>query len=157
LDRKIITVNYAQALKRDGKLDQAKKILNEVDWSAVANDFKLARTVLLEEYDHAAVLMRSIGEKGQLLKEEAYHTWPLFIEFRETEQFAQAYQEVFGHPYAEKLREDANEASKVAAAQAAMELSDVPTANEIASLIPDILSSATDRVCLSGVDTATPN
>lgn len=121
LDRKIITINYAQALKRDGDPDVARKLLNDVDWSAAANDFKLARAVLVEDYDEAEKLMKKIGEKGELLKETGYHTWPLFIEFRETDQFARAYQDVFGYPFGAKLKEDATEASRVAFAEASSE------------------------------------
>ena len=33
-DRKIVTANYAQALKRDGAVEEAKQILDDVDWSA---------------------------------------------------------------------------------------------------------------------------
>lgn len=124
LDRKIITVNYAQALKRNGAPDQSRKILNEVDWTAATNDFKLAQAVLLEQYDVAAELMRKIGKEGDMLKEHGYHTWPLFIEFRETEQFAKAYEEVYGHPYSDKLKQDADKASKGAAAEAEKQAED---------------------------------
>ncbi|HEY5955617.1 MAG TPA: hypothetical protein VIV60_03645, partial [Polyangiaceae bacterium] len=36
LDRRICIINYAQALKRSGKGDQARKVLDDVDWSAAA-------------------------------------------------------------------------------------------------------------------------
>ncbi len=117
-NRKIVIVNYSQALKRDGAVEEAHKILGDVDWSAAANDFKLARAVLLEDYDEASKLMRKIGLKGELLDETGYHTWPVFIEFRETEQFISTYLEVFGHPYSSKLREEADQASKRAGEEA---------------------------------------
>jgi hypothetical protein len=69
----IITVN-AQALKRDGAVEEASTILNEVDWTAAANDFNLENSVLLERYDEAADLMRRIGREGELLKEQGIPT-----------------------------------------------------------------------------------
>ena len=47
------------------------------------------------------------------------------IEFRETEQFASTYLEVFGHPYTSKLREEADQASKHAAEEAKKEASEI--------------------------------
>jgi len=164
LNRKIITVNYAQALKRDGAADEAGKIMNDVDWTAAANDFKLANAVLLERYDEAAELMRKIGREGELLKEHGYHTWPLFIEFRETEQFARAYQEVFGHPYSDKLKEDASKASRDAAAEASKEPAHPSTTvgSDESSASTDITSRPTLRLVAkddsdsSQVDTSAP-
>ncbi len=116
--RKIITVNYVQALKRDGAVEEAKKVLDAVDWSASAVPFKLARAVLMEDYQKASTLMKKIGSGNEFVSESAYHTWPLFIEFRETDEFASTYLEVFGHPYALKLREEADQASQEAAEEA---------------------------------------
>ena len=92
LDRKILLINYAQALKFDGQVDRAREVLSRVDWSASANDFKLAEAVLLENYELAADLMLRIGERGELIEETGYHIWPLFHEFRQTDQFAAAYE-----------------------------------------------------------------
>lgn len=117
-NRKIITINYSQALKRTGEVDQARVILGSIDWSAAANDYKLARAVLLEEYDEAYALMKKIGIKGELLDEAGYHTWPLFIEIRLTDGFSAIYQEIFGHPFAQRLRADAEEASREASEEA---------------------------------------
>ncbi|HNU01891.1 MAG: hypothetical protein KBB26_10260 [Candidatus Omnitrophica bacterium] len=121
-NQKIITVNFAQALLRDGEKDRAKSIIDNIDWSATTDDFKLARAVLLQDYSDAEIIMMRIGKQGQLTNENSYHTWPLFIEFRETENFARAYFNVFGYPFAEKLKEEATEASRKAAAEVALEL-----------------------------------
>jgi hypothetical protein len=66
-------------------------------------------------------MMRTIGLKCGYLDEAGYHTWPLFIEFRETEEFVSTSLEVYGHPYALKLREEAGQASKRAAEEAKRE------------------------------------
>ena len=147
INKRIVTVNYAQALKRDGAPNEAKRILDQLDWTAAAGDFRLGYAVLTEDYDEAARLMTEIGEKGLLITEHAYHTWPLFIEFRETDEFARAYAGVFGHPYADRLREDADEASRAAAAEATKELA---SGEE-----PD-LSHQDDRSSDGGTETCAP-
>lgn len=103
--RKTIVVNYSQALKRSGNIEKANQLLKDIDWSATSIEFKLADLVLRERWDEAAALMREIGANDSLLSEESYHLWPLFLEFRETEQFSQAYHEIFSHSYSEKLGE----------------------------------------------------
>lgn len=67
--------------------------------------------------------------------ESGYHTWPLFNEFRETEQFVSAYSEVFGHPYTSKLRETADQASKQAAEEAQKGPSEVTQTVEVADAV----------------------
>ena len=105
-NEKSIIINYAQALKRNDKAEKAAELIESIDWSATRDEFKLSALVLRERWDEAAVLMREVGSDDQLLSEEAYHLWPLFLEFRETEQFALAYQDLFGHSYSEKLEQD---------------------------------------------------
>ena len=125
--RKIITINYVQALKRDDAVEEAEEILNKVDWSAAADPFKLARAVLMEDYQEASTLMKKIGRQEKFISEDDYHMWPLFIEFRETDEFASTYLEVFGHPYVSKLREKADQTSQEAAEEAQKDPSDDPS------------------------------
>jgi len=105
-NEKTIIINFAQALKRNDKAEKAAELIKSIDWSATRDEFKLSELVLRERWDEAAVLMREVGSDDQLLSEEAYHLWPLFLEFRETEQFALAYQDLFGHSYSEKVEQD---------------------------------------------------
>ena len=81
-------------------------------------NFRLAEAVLKEDYGAAGAWMRRIGPKDDLLNEHAYHTWPLFLEFRSSDQFANGYADVFGHTYATKLEEVMSKASVGAAEEA---------------------------------------
>jgi hypothetical protein len=146
-NKKIVVVNYAQALKRSGATEESRKLLEGVDWTAAANDFKLAKAVLLDDYSEATGLVRRIGTKGDLIDEASYHTWPLFIEFRETDAFALAYADVFGHPYAVKLRREADEASKRAAEEAQLDQPDRVLVNADAS--PEVPEPQKSREGLS--------
>lgn len=96
-------VNYAIALKSIGEAKAAKGVLDKKDWSAVSFDFRLAYAVLSNDFEVAKTLMQRIGPRGDLVTEMAYHDWPLFREFRETREFSEGYEEVYGYRYATKL------------------------------------------------------
>lgn len=115
LSKRMLRVNYAQALRFGGKPDEARAILHGVDWSASANDFRLAVAVLLGEFQEASNIMKRIGRNGEWVDESAYHSWPLFTEFRETPEFATAYREVFHRPFAHSVEKEVAEATAKAA------------------------------------------
>lgn len=93
--RKMNIVNTAIALKFGGKPDIAKARLKAEDWSGSGLEFKLANAVLNDEFDQAALIMKRIGSTSELATQLAYHSWPLFQSFRESEQFLRAYEEIF--------------------------------------------------------------
>ncbi|WP_160152566.1 hypothetical protein [Microbulbifer sp. ALW1] len=101
---KINTINFSIAHKMSGNEETARKILSEVDWSASTNDFKLAHAVLLENYEDAKSIMLKLGpDGGELITESAYHNFPLFSKFRESEEFLEGYEEVFGYSFISEL------------------------------------------------------
>jgi hypothetical protein len=100
---RIRIVNTAIGLKFSGDEKGATALLDSVDWSASYRDFKLAISVLKENYAEATDLMRSIGKSGELLQQSAYHSWPLFTAFRERTEFYDAYAEIYEEPFAEKI------------------------------------------------------
>lgn len=113
--RKMIIVNYAQALKRSGEETEMRRLLDSVDWSAALTEFRLAYAVLIGDFGRAAELMVAIGPKGQLISEESYHVWPLFLEYRETKDFEGAYMNLYGYPFFTKVKADAVASSAEAA------------------------------------------
>ena len=96
--RRRMIVNRAQAYKWSGDTATANKILEEEDWSATGEHFQLAVAVLSDKYADAAELMRHLGINKKISKVD-YQTWPLFREFCDTPEFAQAYIDVFGEEY----------------------------------------------------------
>ncbi|MBV4469312.1 hypothetical protein [Pseudomonas siliginis] len=120
MDR-MFTLNHAIAVRQMNGAAAAKKILEKKDWSAVIYDFRLARAVLVEDYISAKEYMLKIGKAGEIVVEEAYHDWPLFKDFRETPEFLEGYEEVFGYKYLSKLSEIVSDAQVVAEQQAAEE------------------------------------
>jgi hypothetical protein len=96
--RRIFIVNHAIALKFGGRNEAALALLSAHDWSASLPEFKLANAVLREQFDLAAEIMLRIGEAGELVEQQAYLDWPLFRDFRGTQQFAAAYEQIYREP-----------------------------------------------------------
>lgn len=94
-------VNTAIALKMRGgdSAKQAIALLETVDWSASLRDFRLATAVLNDNIQEATDLMRDIGQKGEMVNQLAYHTWPLFEQFRDKPEFHAAYREIYGEDF----------------------------------------------------------
>lgn len=118
LNRLIALVNYCIALSASGEKEKARKLITDEDLSTALPDFRLARAVILELNVEAASIMRSIGERGELVGESEYHTWPLFRLFRNSTDFLEAYESIYGYPFATRLTKAADEAQ--ASAEAAL-------------------------------------
>jgi hypothetical protein len=96
--KNVFVVNRALSMYLQNKPNDAKSIINQKDWSASSDDFKLAHLVLNENYDECYTLMKKIGKDGEVDKEN-YRTWPLFLKLRKEEKFKETYQEIFGEEY----------------------------------------------------------
>lgn len=59
----------------------------------------LADAVLREKYGEAHDVMIRLGKEGGLVDENAYHEWPLFNQFRESDEFMKGYEAVFGYTF----------------------------------------------------------
>jgi len=93
-----LKINRAIALKECKREEDLQQILDEIDWSALSDLFRLAESVLREDWDAAAEFVRQIGADGRPDKGD-YKDWPLFNHFRKTDQFRKAYLDVFGEEF----------------------------------------------------------
>ncbi|MFT7056545.1 MAG: hypothetical protein ACJAR3_002181 [Roseivirga sp.] len=96
--KNVFVINRALSNYLQNKTPEAKKIINQKDWSASSDDFKLAHLVLNEDYDGCYALMKKIGKDGEVDKEN-YRTWPLFMKLRKEDKFKETYKEVFDEEY----------------------------------------------------------
>ena len=96
--RRIHLINLAIAHYKLGEKQEALNLLNSQDWSACTYKFKLAVAVLQDKYEDAAKLMIKIGKKGEVSRED-YSSWPLFIDFRKSEEFLKTYRKLFGKDF----------------------------------------------------------
>jgi hypothetical protein len=93
-DRLICIVNLAQAFKWLGDKEKCLETLSKQDWTATNIDFRLIVSVLKDDFDGAAKLMKQMGDGGEIGQAD-YLEWPVFKEFRNSSQFLGAYKQVF--------------------------------------------------------------
>ncbi len=81
---KAAQINLWLAEKRLGKLD--KKVVEEVDFSAITIDYRICQKALLDDYEMAVNLIEKALDTEQITVEKIYD-WPVLSELRETELF----------------------------------------------------------------------
>lgn len=99
--RRMMVINLAQAFKRSEQREKCMEVLKRYDWSATGYEFKLAVAVLNEEFENAAKLLKTVVNAGDISEQEIVE-WPLFIEFRETEEFLGIFKDLFDKDYAQQ-------------------------------------------------------
>jgi len=95
----LFLINKAQTLKWSGKDEEAIKILKNIDWSACANEFKMAKAILLDNFDEAATLLLQVGKNTDIFSKEHYKISPLFREFKKSTLFLETYKKIFGEEF----------------------------------------------------------
>lgn len=93
-----LKINQAVALKSLKREKDMLSIIDAIDWSVMAEKFKLAIYVLKENWSDAASIMIKMGSDGDINK-VSYHEWPLFEWFRKTSEFKDAYKKVYGENF----------------------------------------------------------
>ena len=93
----VLCVNHALAYYLNSDKEKCKSIIDDVDWSGTDNKYRLAHMVLLEKYDEAAEIMKSIGKNDNM--RFAYAEWPLFNNFRKDQLFKDTYKDIYGKDY----------------------------------------------------------
>ncbi len=88
-------INLAIAHYHLDEKPKANQLIDSQDWSACEDKFKLAVAVLRDDYPGAEKLMKKIGKKGEVTRED-YSSWPLFRTFRESREFLRTYKKLFG-------------------------------------------------------------
>jgi hypothetical protein len=102
--RRMMLINLAQAFKWQGKEDTAKVLTGKEDWTACGAEFQLAVAVLSDDFDTAAHIMQRLGPDDEAVSEADYGDWPLFKEFRKSDQFLQTYRTVYGKDFSSMRR-----------------------------------------------------
>ncbi|MBN1547912.1 MAG: hypothetical protein JW902_14775, partial [Syntrophaceae bacterium] len=99
--KRMMVINLAQAYKRSNKEEKCTEILKRFDWSATGYEFKLAVAVLNEDFERSAKLLKIVVNTGDLSEKEIVE-WPLFKEFRKTDEFLAGFKELFDKDYAQQ-------------------------------------------------------
>lgn len=103
---RIRVINTAIALTQINKTKEAFALLDKFDWSASIREFKLANAILRGKITEACQMMISIGKKGEILEQLAYHQWPLFYKFCDSKEFQETYFLIYGIPFINKTAEN---------------------------------------------------
>jgi hypothetical protein len=99
-----LMVNRALTYKWMGEEKLCREIVDSKDWTATSDIFKLAKQVLLEEYELAVETMKVLATHGNEIDQIAYREWPIFKEFRKQESFQKAFDELYEESYKVKER-----------------------------------------------------
>lgn len=96
--KNVFIVNGSLSKYLQDKKEEAKEILDNKDWSASSDDFKLAYSVLTDDYEKAHEIMIKIGDKGEVDQSD-YKQWPLFNKIRKEEKFKETFKLIFKEDY----------------------------------------------------------
>ncbi|WP_343633656.1 hypothetical protein [Fluviicola sp.] len=96
--KNVFIINAALSKYLQDKKEESRKILDTKDWSASCDDFKLAHAVLTEKYDEAYLIMKKIGNNGDVDRSD-YKEWPLFTKIRDEKKFKETYKKIFNEEY----------------------------------------------------------
>ena len=97
--RRALVVNRAQAYLWDGKRDEAQRVLDAEDWSAVNDEFQVCVASLRNNIPEVIRFIKALGPSSRPGK-DGYRGWPVFRELRKTKEFHEAFLDVFGEPLA---------------------------------------------------------
>ena len=78
-------INYWIAQKSLKKFSAIKKEIEKFDTSAMSEEYKVAKLILLEKYDEAEELIEQVY--NDKIHPQELMQWPLFKEFRNTKQY----------------------------------------------------------------------
>ncbi|EKN3438743.1 hypothetical protein OZ677_001576 [Yersinia enterocolitica] len=92
--KRILLVNQAIAYKMINEKNKCEILLQKYDWSVVSNLFKCAERILLDDYDEGAIHLKK-AIKSEEIDRDSILDWPLFINFRESQQFQNIMEEFF--------------------------------------------------------------
>ncbi|MDA8956434.1 hypothetical protein N9H19_02320 [Flavobacteriales bacterium] len=98
LTKNIFIINKALSKYLAGNKKECVKILGQTDWSAKSNNFKLAVSVLKEDYKDSYKLMELVGKSDEIPR-HAFQTWPLFKTIRKEKKFTETYKKIYKEDY----------------------------------------------------------
>ena len=98
-DRNLLIINLCIAKKFGGK--PFMEIIESCDWSKEGRDYEFAVAVLNDNYNEAVLFMNDEYIQNKIGETE-YLIWPLFRDFRKSNEFLTAYKEIMGNDFNQK-------------------------------------------------------
>lgn len=81
-------INFWICRKNSGEFKDIKGEIEQVDYSAMNASVKMAKEMLLNNYDLGTAFLEEAIKAGQLTP-DVVETWPIFIQYRKTNQYKQ--------------------------------------------------------------------
>jgi hypothetical protein len=94
LMRRMMVVNYANAIKLGGNQAKADAELDKFDWSATSIEFQISVAAVRGDVKAVLKLLPAAAKSGKV-KEENARTWPVFKIMRGEKSFQDAFREIF--------------------------------------------------------------
>jgi len=96
--RRMLAVNYANAIKLDGDKPRAEKELEKFDWSATNLAFQISVAAVKDNLNEVVKLMPT-AVKSNELSEAALRRWPVFKIMRGQKPFQDKFKDIFGKDF----------------------------------------------------------
>jgi predicted nucleic acid-binding Zn finger protein len=96
--RRFVILNLSQAYKWSGNQEKANEIIQKEDWSSCNHMIGLGVALINDDFVTAEKKMRSMGKSGDMSANQ-YRDWPICQNFRKTQGFLTAFEEVYGYKY----------------------------------------------------------
>lgn len=97
--RRMMVVNYSNAIKLGGDKEKAKEILEKEDWTACSMDFKICIFAINDDVDGLVSIMEEVVSRKDIDK-QSFRTWPVFKTMREKKEFCDKFEQIFGEKIA---------------------------------------------------------
>lgn len=111
--KKMMIINRANALKLGGEKDKALSVIDNEDWSASTDNYKICVAAIRDDIPAVIDLMHKVVVSG-LLSTVEMREWPVFEKARADERFVEAFETIFG----EKLLSDKETTARPAVVKA---------------------------------------
>lgn len=120
--KRVFAINKSIALKFSGNSAACNALLDSMDWTSSSSAFTLAVAVLKDDFEKAGKKMSGMDGKDPI-SEPDFKTWPLFREFRKSDEFKKAFKKIYGRDF--EPREEVKKA-----AGELQDCSDAPTSTQ---------------------------
>jgi hypothetical protein len=106
--RRMMIVNYANALKLSGDVAGALKVVDAHDWTASSLKFVVSVAAVRDDIGAVIKLMEQASKTGDLGLAE-FRTWPVFRPMRSNAEFRTAFKRIFGKDIIDDTVADADD------------------------------------------------
>lgn len=93
--RKMMIINYANAIKLGGNIEKAVSVISKEDWSASKDNYKICVAAIRDDVKAVIGMMKQAVE-SKVLEISDLREWPVFEKARADNEFVEAFEEIFG-------------------------------------------------------------